>query len=82
MLLEQGWFHHTYDWLEPGLVAKLHQRLETRACRAADLVVNTDRSRARMKQTLYGLKTAPLWVQNCLSTTIPIPKPDEALRAK
>jgi len=72
--------YHTFDWLEPGLVAETHRRLEKKICQQADLVVNTDRSRARMQQAFYQLKTTPLWVQNCLSTTVPIPPPDEALR--
>lgn len=72
--------YHTFDWLEPGLVAETHRRLEQKICRQADLVVNTDRSRARMQQAFYQLKTTPLWVQNCLSTTVPIPPPDEMLR--
>jgi glycosyltransferase involved in cell wall biosynthesis len=72
--------YHTFDWLEPGLVAKTHRRLERKVCQRADLVVNTDRARARMQQMLYGLKTTPLWVQNCLSTAIPIPAPNETLR--
>ena len=72
--------YHTFDWLEPGLVAETHRRLEKRICQQADLVVNTDRSRARMQQAFYQLQTTPLWVQNCLSTAVPIPPPDEALR--
>lgn len=72
--------YHTFDWLEPGLVAEAHRRLERSACQRADLVVNTDRARARMQQTLYHLKAAPLWVQNCLSTAVPIPPPNELLR--
>ena len=72
--------YHTFDWLEPGLVAETHRRLEKKICQQADLVVNTDRSRARMQQAFYQLKTTPLWVQNCLSTTVPIPPPVEALR--
>jgi glycosyltransferase involved in cell wall biosynthesis len=72
--------YHTYDWLEPDLVAELHRRLERRMCHCADLVVNTDRSRARMQRTIYGLKTTPLWIQNCLSGTTQIPPSSEALR--
>jgi len=72
--------YHTFDWLEPGLVAEAHCRLERKVCQQADLVVNTDRARARMQQTFYGLKTTPLWLQNCLSTAIPIPAPNESLR--
>jgi len=72
--------YHTFDWLEPGLVAKAHWQLERKACQRADLVVNTDRARARMQQTFYGLKATPLWVQNCLSKTIPIPAANESLR--
>ncbi len=72
--------YHTFDWLEPGLVAESHRRLERKVCHRADLVVNTDRARARMQQTLYQLKTTPLWVQNCLSKAIAIPPPNESLR--
>jgi len=72
--------YHTFDWLEPGLVAEAHRRLERKVCQQADLVVNTDRARARMQQTFYGLKATPLWLQNCLSTAIPIPAPNESLR--
>ena len=72
--------YHTLDWLEPGLVAETHRRLERKTCQRADLVVNTDRARARMQQMLYGLKTSPLWAQNSLSTAIPIPAPTESLR--
>jgi glycosyltransferase involved in cell wall biosynthesis len=72
--------YHTFDWLEPGLVAEAHRRLERKVCHRADLVVNTDRARARMQQTLYQLKTTPLWVQNCLSKTIAIPPPNASVR--
>jgi glycosyltransferase involved in cell wall biosynthesis len=72
--------YHTFDWLEPGLVAEAHRRLERKICQRADLVVNTDRARARIQQTFYSLKTTPLWVQNCLSTAIPIPTPNASLR--
>jgi glycosyltransferase involved in cell wall biosynthesis len=72
--------YHTYDWLEPGLVTESHRRLERKVCQRADLVVNTDRARARMQQTLYQLKTTPLWVQNCLSTANPIPTPNASVR--
>lgn len=74
--------YHTYDWLEPGLVAETHRRLEAKMCRSADLVVNTDRARARMQQTLYGLKSTPLWLQNSLSRTMPVPSASEALRSE
>jgi glycosyltransferase involved in cell wall biosynthesis len=33
-----------------------------------------------MQQTLYQLKTTPLWVQNCLSAAVPIPTPDASAR--
>jgi glycosyltransferase involved in cell wall biosynthesis len=33
-----------------------------------------------MQQTLYGLKTTPVWVQNCLSAATAIPAPHEPLR--
>ena len=72
--------YHTFDWLEPGLVAEAHRRLERKVCHRADLVVNTDRARSRMQQTLYQLETTPLWVQNCLSTAIPIPTPNASMR--
>ena len=74
--------YHTFDWLEPGLVAQSHRRLERMVSQRADLVVNTDRARARMQQTFYGLKTSPLWVQNCLSRAVPIPALNERLRGE
>ena len=72
--------YHTFDWLEPGLVSIAHRRLEQRMCRLADLVVNTDRARARLQKTLYDLKTVPLWVQNSLSRDLHIPEANESLR--
>jgi glycosyltransferase involved in cell wall biosynthesis len=56
--------YQTYDWLEPGLHNPIHLWYEKRACRAASLVINVDRSRARLVQTLYGLKAMPFWLPN------------------
>jgi glycosyltransferase involved in cell wall biosynthesis len=72
--------YHTNDWLEPGIAPRLYLRLERTACRKADLVVNTDRARARMQRTLYGLAKTPLWVQNSLPASFPVPQPDLRLR--
>jgi glycosyltransferase involved in cell wall biosynthesis len=74
--------YHTFDWLEPSLVRKFHVRLEKKACSRADLVVNTDRARARVQRTLYGLAKTPLWVQNCLSLKTEQPEPREAYRRR
>ena len=52
--------YHTFDWLEPGLVAEAHRRLERKVCQRADLVVNTDLGKGPMQQTLYGLKNDAL----------------------
>ena len=75
-----GLVYHTYDWLEPGLHPAISLRLERAACRAADLVVNTDRARARMQRTLYRLRETPLWVQNALSRSTPMPGFNAVLR--
>jgi glycosyltransferase involved in cell wall biosynthesis len=72
--------YHAYDWLDPSLHAKIHLRLERRMCRAADLVINTDRARARLQRSFYGLKVTPLWIQNCLPGNTPLPHPNPALR--
>jgi glycosyltransferase involved in cell wall biosynthesis len=74
--------YHTYDWLEPSLVRRAHVRLERAICRQADLVVNTDRSRARLQRTLYGLPRTPLAVQNCALRETPLPPFDAACRAR
>jgi glycosyltransferase involved in cell wall biosynthesis len=72
--------YHTYDWLEPSLHKGAHLRLEKTACRRADLVVNTDRSRARLQRTLYRLTRTPLWVQNAMPRATPPPVQDPLLR--
>ena len=72
--------YHTFDWLEPGLVNKIHCRLEKAVCSRADMVVNVDRSRARLQRTLYGLDQTPLSVPNYLSKGEDIPLRDNALR--
>jgi hypothetical protein len=77
-----GLVYHTYDWLEPGLHPTISLRLERAACRAADLVVNSDRARARMQRTLYRLRETPLWVQNALPRSTPLPAMDRVLRRK
>jgi glycosyltransferase involved in cell wall biosynthesis len=56
--------YQTFDWLEPGLHNPIHLWYEKRACRAASLVINVDRSRARLVQTLYRLKALPFWLPN------------------
>lgn len=58
--------YHTFDWLEPGQVGWWNIWFEKKLCRKADLVVNTDRSRARMQRTVYGLDETPLSIQNAL----------------
>jgi len=77
---EAGLVYHTYDWLEPGLHSTAYLRLERAACRAADLVVNADRARARMQRTLYRLGETPLWVQNALPRSTPMPGFDGGIR--
>jgi len=56
--------YHTFDWLEPGQQAWWNVAAERRACRAADLVVNVDRSRARLQRTCYRLTVTPLELPN------------------
>jgi len=75
-----GLVYHTYDWLEPGLHPAISLRLERAACRASDLVVNADRARARMQRTLYQLRKTPLWVQNALPRSTPMPGFNAVLR--
>jgi glycosyltransferase involved in cell wall biosynthesis len=72
--------YQTYDWLEPGLSSPIHRWYEKRACRAASLVINVDRSRARLMQTLYGLKTTPFWLPNFPSKYAAAPPRDARLR--
>lgn len=72
--------YHTFDWLEPELVGRWHLWLERAACMRAALVVNVDRSRARLQRTLYGLPQTPMWVPNYLSRNAQVTQRDEALR--
>lgn len=72
--------YHTFDWLEPALVTPWHLWLERAACRRAHLVVNVDRSRARLQRTLYRLKVTPLSVPNYPSRMFPAAPRDESLR--
>lgn len=74
--------YHTFDWLEPGLVAPTHLKLEKLVCQRADLAVNADRARARLQRSFYGLPRTPLWVQNCISRNAPIPARSTSLRAE
>jgi len=72
--------YQTFDWLEPRLSNPIHRWYEKRACRAASLVINVDRSRARLAQTLYGLKAMPLWLPNFPSKNGVRPPRDLKLR--
>lgn len=72
--------YHTFEWLEPGLHPWHAIRLERGACRAADLVVNVERVKARLQQMLYGLPSCPLWVRNALSLHYPTPEPQPECR--
>ncbi|MHB8173615.1 MAG: glycosyltransferase [Nitrospirota bacterium] len=56
--------YHTFDWLEPNLHRKIHIFIEKAACKKADIVVNADRSRARMQRTIYNLAQTPMWIPN------------------
>jgi glycosyltransferase involved in cell wall biosynthesis len=56
--------YHTFDWLDPMLNSPVHMWYEGYALRRADLAINVDRSRARLHQTIYGLKDLPLWIPN------------------
>lgn len=72
--------YHTYDWLDPTLHAGSHVTLERKMCRSSDIVVNTDRSRARLQQALYGLTRTPLHIPNFLPRATPQPVRDPAAR--
>ncbi len=75
--------YHTFDWLEPGLVNPIHILLERRMCRAADVVINTDRSRARLQRTMYRLARTPVTVQNSLPRSVADDAiPDPAIRSE
>jgi glycosyltransferase involved in cell wall biosynthesis len=65
--------YHTFDWLEPGLHSRFHLLLEKYTCRHAALAVNTDRTRARLQQTLYRLPRCPLFLPNYLSKAAALP---------
>jgi len=56
--------YHTFDWLEPGRTLLAWRVLERAAARASDVVVNVDRSRGRLMQSLYGLRRAPVFLPN------------------
>jgi glycosyltransferase involved in cell wall biosynthesis len=72
--------YHTYDWLDPTLHAGRNVKLERKMCHRSDLVVNTDRSRARLQQALYGLIRTPLHIPNFLPRATPQPVRDPAAR--
>jgi glycosyltransferase involved in cell wall biosynthesis len=72
--------YHTYDWLEPGLHSRFHLLLEKYTCRHASLLVNTDRTRARLQQTLYRLPRCPLFLPNYLSKVAVLPADIARLR--
>jgi glycosyltransferase involved in cell wall biosynthesis len=74
--------YHTFDWLEPGLHARPHFWFESAACRSASLVVNVDRSRARLQQTLYRLQALPLAIPNFPSRRMSVPPRDAELRRR
>jgi glycosyltransferase involved in cell wall biosynthesis len=80
----RGWkfVYHTFDWLEPGLDAWWNAALERRACRSADLVVNVDRSRARLQRTLYRLALTPLDLPNYRSLNYPVPERNSNVRKR
>ena len=73
------WIYHTVDWLEPGRYP-LYSAIEKWACHNARVVINTDRTRARLQQALYKLEEMPAWVPNYLSCSEIIPERDENLR--
>jgi glycosyltransferase involved in cell wall biosynthesis len=54
--------------------------LERAACRAADVVVNAERIRARLMKKLYGLSKLPIWVWNSLPLDFEVPARDDGLR--
>lgn len=72
--------YHTFDWLEPGLASPVARWIERWAARKAKFVVNTDRSRARMQQTLYRLVKPPVWIPNYLSRRESIPLRRDTVR--
>ena len=78
-LRRKPWVYHTFDWMDPGS-HPIHERLERKACHGAGLVVNVDRSRARMMQAFYGLKSLPVVLPNYLSLAESVPPRDETLR--
>lgn len=74
--------YHTYDWLEPGQHAWIYRVAEREICRRAAIVVNTDRARARLQQTLYSLRKQPLYIPNGLSLGTKVYARDSNLRSK
>lgn len=72
--------YHTFDMLEPGVNSNFHLALERKVTRAADLVVNTDQTRAFYQKSLYRLKEAPLYIRNCLPLDVTFPEQNEGLR--
>ncbi len=72
--------YHTFDMLEPGLDEWFYLYLEKIVCNSADLVVNTDKIRARYMKSVYRLRESPLYVRNTYPRNISLPKRNEELR--
>ncbi len=71
--------YHTFDWLEPGLHGWWTVAAERHACRSAALVINVDRSRARLQRTLYRLAETPLELPNFRTLSYAVPRRDQSV---
>lgn len=72
--------YHTFEWLDPTIAAPWQRRLERKIARKADLVVNADRSRARLMQSIYRLEKTPLDLPVFLPASTAFPARNEARR--
>lgn len=72
--------YHTFEWLDPGITATWRLRLERAIARQADLVVNADRTRARLMQSFYRLAETPIDLPVYLPFNTVFPTRDAARR--
>jgi glycosyltransferase involved in cell wall biosynthesis len=80
--LARRFVYHTFDWIEPRPETRFHRWQEGVACRRADMVVNAERARGRLLQSLYGLERAPLWIPNYLSGSVTMAQREQSLRQR
>jgi glycosyltransferase involved in cell wall biosynthesis len=80
--LARRFVYHTFDWIEPRPETRFHRWYERAACRSASLVVHHEHVAGRLRQALYGVTRAPLWIPNYLSKAVAMAPREQSLRQR